>query len=388
MVQYTCERCKSIFNKKSRYDDHLSRKIPCPIKENNMKNENDFYCKICDRSFSRKDALGRHEKSQFHKLLANKSKKIKNNGKVFSEAERLNLPILGQGNLIVNKGDHNKNKIIIDNSKNYFFIAPFSQEEIDDLTPDEKFKIFDSNENPIVMIIIKTNLNPSTPQYHNIGYTNMNKAYGYIFNGNTWQKKEISAIMNDLLNSKRKDLLKVYDEIKEYLPEEQNKDVKIKIDDIENTIDPKLEHQVRSKRKLVLNLKNKFCNNKHLIIEAMYKSGKPIMEYDNTKSNKIKLKEGYTMKDVVREMNQKKENTKRMNIKKELAKDLLKQLDNIDKNEIKSLIDTIETTQDINMLNTITRLLNLSFCFNNKINKKIIQQKLQKDLEVEKILFG
>jgi len=373
-----CERCKKRFNHKRRYEEHLSRKISCLIREDDIydiddnENKNENHCKICSRSFSRKDTLERHKKTQLHKLLAKKSIK-KNNGK------------------IAIKGNNNSNnKVIINNNKNknYYFISPFNQEEINELTPEEKIKIFSSNENPIVMIIIKTNLNPSTPQYHNVGYTNMNKACGYIFNGNTWQKKEICAIMNDLLNSKRKDLLKIYDEIKEYVSEEQNKNIQIKIDDIGNTVEPKLEHQVRSKRRLLLNLKNKFSNNKHLIIEAMNKSGKPIMEDCETKSNEIKFKEGYTLESVICDMNQKKENMKRIAIKKELALDLLKRINDLDKNEVESLIDTIENTNDIKILNIITRLLNLSFCFGNEINKETIQNKLQKDTEAEKILFG
>ncbi|AUL78462.1 mg15 protein [Tupanvirus deep ocean] len=373
MVQYICERCKSVFNKKSRYVDHLARKIPCPIVKDDIENEieNENYCEICDRAFSRKDALTRHKKSKNHKLLAIKPK-IKNNG-----------------NLIVNKGNNNKNKIIVDNStNNYFFIAPFSQEEIDGLTPEEKLLIFTSNENPIVMIIIKTNLNPTAYQYHNVGYTNMNKSYGYIFNGETWQKKEISAIMNELLNSKRKDLLTIYDEIKEYLPDEDNKNIQIKIDNIKNTVEPKHEHHARSKRKLVLNLKNTFCNNKHLIIEAMEKSGKPIIDNYKIKTNPIRLKEGYTMEDVIREMNQKKENAKRMVLKKELAKDLLDQLDEIDKDENKLLSAVIENTQEIDTLNLIIRLLNLSYCFGDEINNNLVQEKIKKNIEEENFIFG
>ncbi len=73
------------------------------------------------------------------------------------------------------------------------------------------------------MIIIETNLNPYKYKYHNVGYTNTHSGYSYVYNGETWQRKEIYTIMNDLLQSKRKDLLRIYNEIKNFLSDEQNK---------------------------------------------------------------------------------------------------------------------------------------------------------------------
>ena len=144
MVQYTCERCKLQFNKKSTYDDHLHRKIPCSIKLEPIENNKENYCKICDRHFSRSDALKRHQRSQMHK--STKGKQVVNN---YAKTRNGNInQVIGDKNVIINK--------------NYYFISPFNHEEIDKLTPEEKLAIFASNENPIVMIIIKTNLNPIT----------------------------------------------------------------------------------------------------------------------------------------------------------------------------------------------------------------------------------
>ena len=241
MVSYKCERCKKVFNQKCRYNDHKNRKIRCLIKNDidDKYNDNfDYYCESCDKHFGRSDTLKRHLSSQLHKK---RKKAMINNSNVKTN------------NGIINQIIGDKNKIVINK---HYHISAFGKEEIDELTPEEKLAIFTSDTNPIVMIIIKTNLNSSMPQYHNVGYTNMNLGWGYIYNGETWEKKEIQAIMNDLLNSKRNDLVKIYKEIRDYLSEEQNKYIKTKMDDINKNVEPKFEREVRSKKRLVFDLKH------------------------------------------------------------------------------------------------------------------------------------
>jgi len=80
--------------------------------------------------------------------------------------------------------------------------------------------------------------------------------------------------------------------------------------------------------------------------------------------------------------------TNRIIIKKELALHLLKQIDDLNKNEVESLMEIIKNINDAKILNIITRLLNLTFCFGNKIDNQVIINKIKNDAEAEKILFG
>jgi len=123
-----------------------------------------------------------------------------------------------------------------------------------------------------------------------------------------------------------------------------------------------------------------------LILNAISKSGKPIIGDNKTKTNKIIFKEGYTLKDVVKEMNQKKENNKKMLIKKELAKYLLRELNEISKNEYISLVETINNAIDIDTLNIIIRLLNKTYCFGNEFNNEIIKKEIKKDALINKMI--
>ena len=169
------------------------------------------------------------------------------------------------------------------------------------------------------MIIIKTNLNAQLTKYHNVGYTDLNSGYGIIFNGEIWEKKDIKTIMNELLASKRRDLLKIHDEIKEFLTTEDNSNINEVLDDIENIVMPKNEFHIKSKKNLVTDLKTRFYNNRKLIKKSIKKSGELTSnEPKNKTKDKTKniLRQGLTVENVdkiLMERKQKKYSTTRTN---------------------------------------------------------------------------
>lgn len=132
------------------------------------------------------------------------NKKLKTNNNKNNEIKH--SKIKAKGNVIV--GNNNNN--------NYYYISPFGKEEINKLTIIEKMSILLSQENPIIEIILITNLNPDKPEYHNIGYTDLKSGYGIIFNGKTWERKEINIIINELLAAKKNDLFKIKLEINQH----------------------------------------------------------------------------------------------------------------------------------------------------------------------------
>ena len=158
----------------------------------------------------------------------------------------------------------------------FSYIFQNRKEGFSSLTTQEKIYIFLLNENPIVKIITTTNLNKDKPEYHNVGYTDNKSAYGYIYDGERWIKKEIQPIMNDLLDSKEQDLAKIHDQIRGYLSEDLNNSIKNKLNEIQCTIQPKLESHVKSKKDLVRNIKTKFYNDRSLVLESMKRSEQKI----------------------------------------------------------------------------------------------------------------
>ena len=228
MVVYTCERCKKEFNKKNEYTRHLNKIYPCQINENTEKKKLDeYFCDVCNKEYARLDTMNRHLESKKHKM--NTIMKMKTNKKIKNiqiNGDAKNSNSITANNVTANNGD-----VVINNNNNnnYYIISPFGQNEIDKLSTLEKISTLLSQENPIVEIILITNLNPNKPEYHNIGYTDLKSGYGVIFNGKTWERKEINVIINELMMTKKNDLFKIRIEISPFLSEEHKKIIEEKL---------------------------------------------------------------------------------------------------------------------------------------------------------------
>lgn len=246
MVEHICKRCKTIYDNKTAYVRHINKKKKCKINKSsskiNKKNHR-YHCRTCKKDYSGKAALMQHKKTKLHKTNINKPKKVKSNKDSLKDTNK---------GLIA--GSQNKQTQINNSGNttiNNYYISLFSGEEINKLTTQDKLDILSfSNDNPIIKIIVKTNLNPELPEYHNVGYVDLKSGHGFIFNGKTWQKKEIRSIMNELLNYKRRDLVKIHKQVSKYLSTENNKNINEILFDVENIVEPKLDHQVKFKKNL------------------------------------------------------------------------------------------------------------------------------------------
>src|ERR1700761_5041717 len=135
MVEHKCPKCNKIFQKKSHLQDHLNRIKPCDKKNQKIK------CEYCNKLYSRKDTLNRHINT-IHADITNQTNNVK--------SKNANINNVGRDQKIYN-GD------VTINNNNYFVLCPFGNEEIDKLSGDDISYIFGSGENPIIMIVIKTN---------------------------------------------------------------------------------------------------------------------------------------------------------------------------------------------------------------------------------------
>ena len=379
MVKYICKRCKKNFEHKAAYDRHLNRKNKCEIKKFNSKTnkkEKDHYCKICDKKYSRKDALIQHKKTQLHKNNIKKNKMILGDqNKLINKGDK-NNSIYGSRNNLIKKKNFNNNNTTINN--NNYYISPFGNEEISKLSTQDKIAILTSNDNPIITIILKTNLNPLIPEYHNVGYIDLKSGYGFIYNGETWEKKEIRTTMNNLLNLKGRDLKKIHGEVSKYLTSEHNKNILNILYDIDNILEPKHEYQIKSKKKLVTNLKTHFYNKRNLINEAIEKSGAPIMELENKYDINMQnvLKDGMTIEELDKILADNRRKAKELAPKKEIAKYIINLINN---GQYKKIIEIIENIVDEQSMNVVMRLLCESYYCGNNIDINDIQQKIKND---------
>jgi len=367
MVQYKCNQCFKIFTHKGDYNRHLSRKKPCKF-ASNVDSKIVFYkCKKCDIKFDRKDNYRRHIKKCIILCEKNNINNKINNGSI----------ITGNNGPIITG---NNNKIII----NQYNLVPFAKDGIDCLTLPERVAIFSSNENPMEMIIVEVNMNPDKKNHHNVGYTDQHFGYGIIFDGNRWITERIDVILEVLFESKEKDLLKIYEEIKDFLLDDTKNTIKNTLNNLSEILSPTNKINATAKKKLIAHLKKHFYNNRHLVLDAKKHTDNNTINNDHKYNFKNILKEGYTIEDVAKGILEK----KRINLKKEIAKSILKELsDDINESEFNALTNIINECTSIKNLSIITNLLNKTFCFKNKINEKIIQNKLRESEIIDKFLF-
>ena len=256
---------------------------------------------------------------------------------------------------------------------------PFGKDGVDCLTTPEKIAIFSSDENPMEMIIVKVNLDVNKPNHHNVGIPDLHSGYGIIFDGDKWITERINVIMNVLLDSKEKDLLKIHGEIKDFLSEDVNKTIKDTLGDLNHNLNRGNHIDIKSKKTLIAHLKKHFYSNKNLVIEAKKHTMKEL--HINNNHNKFKniLKDGVTIEDVDNHIRNKKELENKINNLKEMCRDLLKlskEKKNIDEENYDIISKRIDDMDEISTINVIINSLILSAYFKEKINDKIITKKI------------
>lgn len=358
MVQYQCKKCFRYFGNKTDFDRHLARKTPCDQDVNIYTEPKNLKCKVCDKNFHRKDKFNEHNKKH-HPINLNNNK---------------------NDNMVNNIGDHNNNSVNIVNIKNYnnYIPFPFGKDGIGCLTTPEKIAIFSSDENPLEMILIKINLDPHKINHHNVGIPDLQSGYGIIFDGNKWITERINVIMEVLLNSKEKDLMDIYNEIKGFLSADANDNIKTTLGGINHTINPINKINVNAKKNLIAHLKKHLYNNRHLALEAKKRTNNLLMNSLN-KNQKNILKDGVTIDDLDNYIKNKKIIDSRMNTNKKIAMYLLEKI--LDLNDVNSynyklINDKIEESTNLDELFIIINFLTRSLCYGNKINIKMINSQI------------
>lgn len=134
-------------------------------------------------------------------------------------------------------------------------LLPFGKGEINNLTSYERIEIFDSQQNPIEMLITNINLNQKKPEYHNIRIPNNCSRFGIIFTKNGWIIQKINVIMKTLLESKEADLIEIYNQIKGYISDEFNIEIKEKLDKLNDIIHSTNQLHIKLRKDLIARLK-------------------------------------------------------------------------------------------------------------------------------------
>ena len=233
------------------------------------------------------------------------------------------------------------------------------------------------------MIIVKINLDPTKLDHHNVGFTDKQSGYGIIFDGDKWLTERIDVILEVLFDSKEKDLLKIYDEIRDFLSDDTNVVIKDTLHNLNKKINPRNKIDSSSKKNLIAHLKKHFYNNRDLVMEAKKYTDKNLTNYKHKNNYENILKDGITIEDIDKQIQIRKNKLHQLNLNKEIAFDILKRITgDISEAQFVLISELINKTIDIDVINIIIKLLTLSFCLGHKINNEIINEKIKKEEEI------
>ena len=281
MVVYNCPRCNYITTHKTKYMNHLKRKIICEpiISKTNLQKEYIKYniiekhnltqkttiettknvvshkitqnntninrCKYCDKEFSRTDSLTRHFKTckdkkktdeanenmlELVKLLNEQKQEFK------TELEKKNNQI----DELIKKAGIN-NSTITQNIQNNIKLLAYDKTDISDLTEKDFIKCFNHNNMCVPHLIKRIHFNPKKPENHNVFISNLKSGHIMIYNGKQWNTFNRDEIVDDIFDNKNdileqkieewvsigKDYPIIYHKFKRYL-EKINNDIVLK----------------------------------------------------------------------------------------------------------------------------------------------------------------
>lgn len=216
MVKLICPRCKKSFTRQMDYDRHINKKIKCMISDEPSKPNPIYECK-CGTTFGRLDNLKRHIKNLHNGDL------IYININTTNTINDQNNDFNGDKNNNINGNRNNINQNVYNNiTIGYANMFPFGKDGIDFLTFEEKIDIMCGKYNPLEATILMVNLDDNRYDHHNVGFPDLKSGFGIIYDGKNWVCEKISIIMDVLLESKEKDLMSIYNDIKCVLSKTDN----------------------------------------------------------------------------------------------------------------------------------------------------------------------
>lgn len=294
MVEYTCEKCSTVFNRKGDYDRHVKRKTDCgtegTVRQSGGSKTNKkpcYSCGKCKRTFTRKDSLTKHTKGCKH--VAPKKTKKKTKTKTKKSKVNIDANIEGDNNQVIGNNEVNH----IENHNNTYIInvlvsKDFATDGIADITVAEISKILESNQNIFHSLIELVNFNPNKPQNHNVYLPDLKSATGIVYENDVWINKKINEIVNRLLDAKIDDLNEILQEMQDCLRKKSIRKIKEALENADYT-------NIESRKKLVSYLKLVLYNNKDMIIKT-----RDIMEGNEVVNYDAILKKGKTKEDFAK----------------------------------------------------------------------------------------
>ena len=230
---HTCDKCSKIFAKISHYKDHVNRKNPCKIIENDDNVElelisdvanilesnsnnyiNDNECPHCKKKFYSKSNVVKHIQKNCKIIKQeNKSSDIMDKVKKLLDEQ---LSKNSTNNNITNNNITNNTNNITNNITNNVNITIFSagKEDLSRLTQEEILKICTSGTYyPLVAAEI-IHCNEKYPEFQNFLISNLRSNTGLVFINDKWVSKTQDEILSNIMNIDKKHVSNLIKDLK------------------------------------------------------------------------------------------------------------------------------------------------------------------------------
>jgi hypothetical protein len=220
MVKYICDKCKKEFANICSFQEHISSEKSCDIYINKK-----YKCDNCENCFTTQRSKKNHMLTSCkNKLDANKLKEqleeakqtIKNLEHQIKRKpgrpKKININTLGNNNTINTTTADTINNIGKQEINQQFFIVEYGNEDISELTLDEKKSILHSKYDAIRKCAEIMHCNPNHPELRNIAITNLRSNTGLIFKNGKFRIRTKDGMLEDLIRDKANNVQDILDE--------------------------------------------------------------------------------------------------------------------------------------------------------------------------------
>jgi uncharacterized C2H2 Zn-finger protein len=264
MVEYKCDRCNKLFNKKPNYTVHINRKFPCKrvigrvglknnqkqsktiiqqsqtitnqsqkIKPSNEASKNNLNCAYCNKDFSHPNNLHRHIKTYCKIKKEEDNEKEDNNKKqqflsiLIKQVDELKEKITtleknGTTNIATNSNNNKTNNKTINNinninngsiNNNNFQLVAFGKETLDKITKQDLTSALKKGFMSVVELAKKIHFNPNIPENQNIYIPSIKDTNAMVYNGKKWNAYPAESVIDDLYDNKKAILIGCMEEL-------------------------------------------------------------------------------------------------------------------------------------------------------------------------------